>query len=103
MAKRVVWSEEASEDLIGILKYWQQRNKSNAFSTKLFRLIEEAIDLAIEYPSLGRKTDHHDVKNIRVRHYLIFFREIDDTLRILAIWDSRQDPDRLHVKIQGNQ
>lgn len=57
MAKSIIWSKEASEDLIQILDYWNERNKSTEFSIKLYTQINDTIALVIHYPVLGRKTD----------------------------------------------
>lgn len=100
MAKSIIWSKEASEDLIQILDYWNERNKSTEFSIKLYNQINDTIALVIHYPVLGRKTDFGDIKNIRAGVFLIFFRDLVDCIRIIAIWDNRQHPKKLIDKLK---
>lgn len=100
MVKRVVWSREAAQDKIDILKYWNWRNKSKNYSKKLNKLFNDAIDLVRDYPNLGRKTDYDDYKNILVKEYLIFYLESANEIRIIAIWDERRNPDKIKVKLK---
>jgi plasmid stabilization system protein ParE len=100
MVKRVVWSREAAQDKIDILKYWNWRNKSKNYSKKLNKLFNDAIDLVRDYPNLGRKTDYDDYKNILVKEYLIFYLESTNEIRIIAIWDERRNPDKIKVKLK---
>lgn len=93
MAKEVIWSLTAQDDRKRILLYWRTRNKSNAYSKKLNQLFKEAIMLIAEYPSIGRPTDQLNVRIKIVREYLIVYEETDLQIYILAIWDSRQNPE----------
>ncbi len=36
MGKRIIWSDQASDDLIDILEYWNNRTGSKSYSLKLF-------------------------------------------------------------------
>jgi toxin YoeB len=98
MAKRIKWTKLALDEKIEIFKYWNKRNKSNDYSKKLNRIIQEAIRLIQEYPSLGRPTDDPEVKNILAKDYLIFYIETKSELYILHIWDERRDPDKMIYK-----
>lgn len=57
MAKQIVWTNKAKKELMKILEYWMDRNKSNTFSKKLNKLIENQLLLISQYPEMGRKTD----------------------------------------------
>ena len=100
MAKRIIWSKEAAEDKIDILKYWNWRNKSNTYSKKLNKLFNDAIALVCEFPTLGRKSDFGLFKSILVKEYLIFYLESPDEIRIVAIWDERQNPEKIKDKLR---
>ena len=43
MVRTIIWTEKAKKELIEILKYWNNRNKSKSFSIKLNNLIEEQL------------------------------------------------------------
>jgi len=49
-----------------------------------------------KYPLPRRITEFEKVYVVLVKEYKIFFRENDDTIFILRIWDTRQDPSRLN-------
>ena len=35
MAKQIIWSRKAQNELLEILEYWVNQNKSNTFSLKI--------------------------------------------------------------------
>jgi len=45
-----------------------------------------------------RHTEFDDVKVVIVKKYKIFFRETDDTVHILRLWDARQNPEKLDLE-----
>ena len=57
MAGEIIWSPKAKSELIEILEYWVNRNKSNVYSLKLNQLIQEQLIFILEFPKIGRKTD----------------------------------------------
>jgi toxin YoeB len=72
--KEIKWSLRALHDKIDILEYWINRIQSKAYSQKLDKLFDQAINEIARFPDLGKLTDF---KNIRVKilsHYLIFYR-----------------------------
>ena len=95
MAKRIIWSSQAMKDRKNILQYWNDRNKSNAYSIKLNRLFVDAVKLVSEHPKIGKTTDFDNARAKIVRDYMIFFKEEKDHISILSIWDTRQNPERL--------
>ncbi len=97
MVKQVIWSPQAQSQRRSILQYWVDRNKSNAYSIKLNKLIKEAIALVLSNPEIGRKTDIPNVRVKIVRDYLIFYEIQNESLHILAFWDSRQNPQKLKL------
>lgn len=98
MAKEIIWSLRAQDNRKQILEYWKVRNKSNSFSRKLNQLFKEAIELIAVYPQIGKPADQPNVRIKVVRDYLIIYEETDTQIYILAIWDSRQDPDKIPIK-----
>jgi plasmid stabilization system protein ParE len=99
MAKKVIWSEDAYQDKIQIFSYWNNRNKSNVYSRKLNKLFKDTIKSIIETPSLGRNTNIKLVKRIIARDYFLIYEDCEESLIILRIWDSRQDPNKLKYKV----
>ena len=50
MAKRLKWTEFSKSQRKDILEYWNNRNKSKAYSRKLNKLFDEIAKLILEYP-----------------------------------------------------
>jgi plasmid stabilization system protein ParE len=98
MAKRVIWSSLAEQEFADILEYWTNRNKSATFSNKLIDLFEEATELISVYPEIGQLTDIQNVRHKLVRDFLMFYRIDGDKIKILTIWDPKQDPDKLKLR-----
>ena len=98
MVKRVVWSERAQFERKEILNYWFKRNGNKSYSKKLNRLFKEAIQLVIDYPELGKRTNIKHVKVKIIRDYMLFYEFVEDELHILSLWDSRQNPARFNIK-----
>lgn len=55
MAKKIVWTNKAKKQLIEILKYWTERNGSDAFSIKLNNLIKDQLKLISESRNPARR------------------------------------------------
>jgi plasmid stabilization system protein ParE len=100
MAKQIIWSFKAQTDRKGILHFWATTNQSKTYSRKLSRLFQEAVKLIAQHPNIGTPTEFGQVRSKVVRNYQIFYEEIEDTIHILTIWDSRQAPDKLPNKFQ---
>nr|WP_255430335.1 type II toxin-antitoxin system RelE/ParE family toxin [Rufibacter sp. LB8] len=79
--------------------YWAQRNQSKTYSKKLFRLFQNAATLISQYPGIGTPTNLGKVRSKVVLEYLVFYEEVKDAIHILAIWDTRQDPNKMAEQI----
>lgn len=75
MAKQIVWTVKAKNELIDILQYWIDRNQSKTFSIKLNNLVEEQLNLIAKSPGIGRITDVPNV-SVRVIHKYLLYYEI---------------------------
>ena len=100
MAKQIVWTLGAQRDRKEIFEYWNARNKSKLYSRKLNQLFKESINLISIHPKLGRPFGQHDIRLTIVRDYLIVYKELEQCIVILSIWDSRQDPLKLEKRLK---
>jgi toxin YoeB len=98
--KQVIWSIRAQQDRISILEYWIVRNKSKTYSSKLFMLFKQAVDLISDHPRIGKPTKYGNVRFKIVRDYLLFYEEMEDSIEILLVWDGRQNTDKLDDLLQ---
>jgi len=96
MAKQIIWTNKAKNELVDILKYWIGRNKSNSFSIKLNNLIKEHLELIADFPETGRKTDIENV-NVKIIHkYLLYYEVINDRVYVLTIRHGNKNPKTLN-------
>ena len=101
MVRKVVWAKEASLERNNIIAYWNRRNKSNIYSKKLLLLIKGAINSIKSTPEVGKPTTRPDTKLRIVRDYFIVYRIKEDSIRILSVWDTRQNPIKLEEIINN--
>ncbi|MCW3108330.1 MAG: addiction module toxin, RelE/StbE family [Segetibacter sp.] len=59
-----MWPLSAQDDRKEIFTYWNNRNKSKAYSKKLHVLFNEAIKLISKFPQIGSPTE---IENIRIK------------------------------------
>lgn len=93
--KEVVWTETAAIQRRRILKYWLQRNQSNAYPLKLLRLSNKKVNQIAVNPYLYKEADFPGTRVATMGHYSIFYKSSDTHIYITAFWDNRQDPKEL--------
>ena len=95
MAKRrIIWSPDAKRQLNEILRYYNNRNKSKAYSRKLRNLLQENICLLQKQPYIG-KSLNDNYRVLFITHYHLFYEATDDILYIYDIWDGRRNPETI--------
>ncbi len=98
MAKRkIIWSKRAQIKRYDILKFYILRNRSNTYSKQLNKRINHELRLLIKYPQLGIKTDIKGVRGLIVDKFILFYEFNDNSIIVLYMWDSRQDPEGLRI------
>ncbi|HET7115368.1 MAG TPA: type II toxin-antitoxin system RelE/ParE family toxin [Hanamia sp.] len=95
MAKKVVWSLRSQQDRKRIFSYWNKRNKSNRYSSRLNKLFKEATKIISDFPKIGKITERENIRIKMVRDYLIVYKELENEIEILTIFNSSQDPAKL--------
>jgi plasmid stabilization system protein ParE len=97
MAKEVIWAFRAVQDRDGIYRFWEHHNQSDSYSKKLDLLFQEAVRLISQFPALGPLTAFPGVRVKIVRTFKIFYRVNSETIEIVRVWDSHQNPDTLKI------
>lgn len=90
---KVIWSSKAVSDKKAILEYWSLRNQSTKYSKKLSKLINKKIKQVTENPESGITTELEDIRAVLTEDYYIFYSRNYNHIRILRIWDARQNPE----------
>ena len=98
MAQKVVWSTESQQNLNSILEYWNERNNSNEYSAKLFDEFKKIVSLISFFPHSGKETDYPDIRIFIKNNFSIYYKEYDDYLSILHVWDNRRNPEDLKLQ-----
>jgi plasmid stabilization system protein ParE len=98
----IFWTVTAVKQRKQVLEYWNDRNKSDAYSRKLILKISDRIRLLKTNPHMGKKTDFLNTRIISLGHYSILYREIEDNIIITGFWDNRQDPSKLLRFLKNN-
>ncbi len=95
MAKKLVWTPNAREDLRSIIVYlkenWGSKSVDN-FIQKLFSII----DLIEKAPLIGKtsKSDHTIWKLLVTKHNSIYYKVFPNKIILLDIFDTRQNPSK---------
>jgi len=90
--QRIIWSDRAFEELMHILEYYNDRNRSIVYSNKILDSVEQLLFLITKNNFLGRLTSDEKVRVINLDIFLIFYEISSDRIDILSFWDNRQNP-----------
>jgi plasmid stabilization system protein ParE len=94
MAKyKIEWSIEARLDLLDVLEFYIIRNKSAAYSKKLYSKINKSIKLIAKNPLIGLQSQKDSVRALITGDYQIIYEIFDNIILIIMIWDCRRDPE----------
>ena len=96
--RKIEWSSQAKTDLSNILEFFYIRNGSKTYSRKLNLKLRKAIRLLSRHPLLGIQSDIENIRALVEGDYAIFYQLTQETIRIITIWDCRQDPDNLTIQ-----
>ncbi|MEO8149133.1 MAG: type II toxin-antitoxin system RelE/ParE family toxin [Bacteroidia bacterium] len=99
MVKEIVWSNSAIMDCFLIFEYWNARIGNNRYSSKLDRKFNKTIETILRFPLSGRKFGNSENRFLVANVYLIIYFVTDMTIEILAVWDSRRNPDDLDLRL----
>lgn len=96
--RKLIWSKNAKIKLFEILEYYNSRNKSKAYSKKLYLKIIKEVDFLTKYTDIGIKTDLENVRGLIVENYIIFYEINKTNIVIYTLWDTRQNPNDIKIK-----
>src|SRR5690554_6668194 len=95
VTRKLTWTHAAGEQRRTFFRYWNNRNKSIAYSKNVreeLSIIEKTIP---ERPDMFRETDYGGVRIVPRNNFSIHYRVLDSgDVLILAFW-GRQNPNKL--------
>jgi hypothetical protein len=95
--RKVIWTVEALSTKKSLYKYWNLRNKSTLFSKKLELLFKEKTNQIAHFPESSLEISAN-LRIVLVRDYYLIFEFDDKIIKVLDIWDTRQNPENFPVK-----
>ncbi len=95
--RKVIWTVEALSTKKNLYKYWNIRNKSTLFTKKLELLFKDKLNQIAQYPE-GSIEISNKVRMVLVRDYYLIFEFNEATIKVLDIWDTRQNPENFPVE-----
>jgi plasmid stabilization system protein ParE len=98
MVRRLIWTLEARNSRKSIFEYWNNRNKSKAYSNKLNLLFNENLKIVIKLPEFGKPTYYPEIKYIIISHFEIIYKITQTEIVVIDIWDKRQNPGNFPLK-----
>lgn len=91
----IYWTKTAIAQRDYTFEYWNNRNKSKIYSSKLNKAIKERVSLLKTHPELGKPTSFPNTKTISLGHYSIIYKISENNIFITGFWDNRQNPVKL--------
>ncbi|EKB47820.1 hypothetical protein B879_03576 [Cecembia lonarensis LW9] len=94
--REVKWTQRAVQDKLRIMEFWYLRNQSVSYSLKLERLFNKSLDLLSTHPEMGIIfSQKPPIQFKTVRGYRLYYIFDEKTITLIAIWDTRRNPDKL--------
>jgi len=96
MSKKVLWSPIAESDLRFTLFYLESNWNNavvNQYLNKIDYLVNQITTNPEQFPLVNNKKKIR--KCVVTKHNTIFYREKDEVIEILRIFDTRQNPKKL--------
>jgi plasmid stabilization system protein ParE len=92
---RIVWSDEASEDLRRIYHFQRAQGVAAAEAKELVRSLQKSTEKLAQFPLLGRKLEgyprHAEFRRIVVGRFWIVYAVLETAIRIHTVFDARRD------------
>jgi plasmid stabilization system protein ParE len=95
---KVIWTDEAIKNLDSIIDYLISRwtdNEVKNFAKKLERRIDLITKRPQIFPLINKRTDTR--RSIISRHITIYYTVSHDYIKIVTLFDTRQDPSKLEI------
>jgi plasmid stabilization system protein ParE len=97
MAQKIIWSQRALNEFNEILEYWENKNRSNAYSKKLATQIIKSVDKIGKFNFIGKETEDDKARVYLSGNYSVFYEISNEGIVILCLWDNRRNPDTLNL------
>lgn len=96
--RKIDWTINAVLAKKSIFRYWNNRNKSTLYSQKLNKLFIATLYNILNFPEASIATKKENIRAILVKDYYLIFEITELNIKVLDIWDTRQNPENFPIK-----
>ncbi len=96
--RKIEWTVNAILTKKSIFRYWNSRNKSTVYSQKLNQLFTIRLRTIESAPEASISISKENIRAILVRDYYLIFEITELNIKVLDIWDTRQNPQNFPIK-----
>jgi plasmid stabilization system protein ParE len=93
----IIWTPRSKIDLYNISEFYGKRNGTYNYSKKIYTKIKRSVLILRRYSGIGVKTNIYNVRNLIVGDFCLFYRINDKSILIIAVWDSKRNPNNLNL------
>ncbi|EPR66903.1 type II toxin-antitoxin system RelE/ParE family toxin [Cyclobacterium qasimii] len=96
MTKKIIWSPDAESDFATILEYLELK-WGNRITSRFINKVDDSIELILEDPKIFPLINEEMQirKSVITKQNTLFYRENEDKIEIVRLFDTRQDPKKL--------
>ena len=87
------WTTEARNQWNEILRFYIERNGSQAYSRRLKKKMDEVTRAICIDPEWGQQSAVPNVRWRLVEYFIVYYTVESDRILVLSVWDARRDPD----------
>lgn len=96
--RKIDWTINTILTKKSIFHYWNNRNKSTVYSKKLNQLFTITLHTVENSPEASIATKKVNIRAILVKDYYLIFEITELNIKVLDIWDTRQNPQDFPIK-----
>jgi hypothetical protein len=96
--RKIDWTINAVLTKKSIFQYWNNRNKSTVYSQKLNQLFISTLRTVEKSPEASIATKKEKIRAILVKDYYLIFEISELSIKVLDIWDTRQNPQNFPIQ-----
>jgi len=96
--RKIEWTVNAMQTKKSIFRYWNNRNKSTSYSQKLNQLFTTTLHVVENSPEASIAIKKENIRAILVKDYYLIFEITELNIKVLDIWDTRQNPQDFPIK-----
>lgn len=96
--RKIRWSQRANIKAFEIFDFYTNRNRSAAYSAKLYKRFIRELSLLDKHPEIGLTTEFESIRGLIVADFILFYEITTESIFVHSIWDCRQNPNDFKIK-----